>query len=59
LRNTHDVSPNGLDGRFETQLRSVMTVTAHEYERYTPLEKAVMKSPDPPEYFHELLEFRR
>jgi hypothetical protein len=59
LRNTHDVSPEGLDGRFETQLRSAMAVTAHEYEPYTPLERAMMKAPAPPNYFHELLEFRR
>jgi hypothetical protein len=58
LRNTHDVSPTGLNARFQAQLRAHMTETVHPYEPYTPLEHFVMGS-QAPRYFHELLEFRR
>jgi hypothetical protein len=62
LRNTHDVSPQRLDGRFEMELRLAMPVTVHRYEPFTPLELRLMRGmgmANPPEYFHELLEFRR
>jgi hypothetical protein len=59
LRNTHDVSAEGLDARFEAQLRPGTTLTVHPYEPYTPLERALMRNSDPPRYFTELLEFRR
>jgi hypothetical protein len=58
LRNTHDVSPTGLNTLFEAQLRARMAETAHPYEPYTPLEHFLMGS-QAPRYFHELLEFRR
>jgi hypothetical protein len=58
LRNTHDVSPNGLNTQFQTQLRARMTETVYPYEPYTPLEHFLMGS-QAPRYFHELLEFRR
>jgi hypothetical protein len=58
LRNTHDVSPTGLNARFQAQLRAHMTETVHPYEPYTPLEHFLMGS-HAPRYFHELLEFRR
>jgi hypothetical protein len=59
LRNTHDVSPQGLNSLFLTQLREHMRETVHSYEPYTPLERALMPGPQPPRYFHELVEFRR
>jgi hypothetical protein len=63
LRNTHDVSPAGLNARFRTQLRSRMAETVHPYEPYTPLERLLMTTAagnrETPLYFHELLEFRR
>jgi hypothetical protein len=58
LRNTHDVSPTGLNTLFEAQLRARMAETVHPYEPYTPLEHFLMGS-QAPRYFHELLEFRR
>jgi hypothetical protein len=63
LRNTHDVSPTGLNARFRTQLRDRMAETVHPYEPYTALERLVMTTAagtrETPRYFHELLEFRR
>jgi hypothetical protein len=59
LRNTRDVSPEGLNARYEAQLRSGMSVRVHEYEPYTALERALMRTPEPPRYFTELLEFQR
>lgn len=62
LRNTHDVSPERLDARFEMELRPAMPVTVHPYQPFTPLELRLMRGigmTNPPGYFHELLEFRR
>ena len=59
LRNTHDVSPGRLDERFELELRARMTVTVHYFGAYTALERKLMGRRDAPQYFHELLEFRR
>jgi hypothetical protein len=63
LRNTHDVSPAGLNRQFQAQLRAAMTETVHPYEPYTPLERLLMgaawRNHEAPRYFHELLEFRR
>jgi len=63
LRNTHDVSPAGLNARFQAQLRARMVETVHQYEPFTPLERLLMSSfwgtHKAPRYFHELLEFRR
>ena len=59
LRNTHDVSPAGLNGLFLKQLRAGMEETVHPYEPFTPLERALMPGPAVPRYFHELVEFRR
>jgi hypothetical protein len=62
LRNTHDVSPTGLDAQFERQLGSGMRVTRFFYEPFTPLEERAMQAvgmKDPPQYFHELVEFQR
>jgi hypothetical protein len=59
LRNTHDVSPEGWDARFDTELRSRMHATVHSYEPYSPLERTLMRSPDAPRFFHELIEYRR
>ena len=63
LRNTHDVSPTGLNARFRAQLIGRMAETVYSYEPYTPLERLLMTSAsgghEPPRYFHELLEFRR
>ena len=63
LRNTHDVSPAGLNGQFEARLRQGMAETVHSYQPYTPLERLLMGTMggthEAPRYFHELLEFRR
>jgi hypothetical protein len=63
LRNTHDVSADGLDGQFEVRIRARMAETVHPFEPYTPLERYLMGAAgggrEPPRYFHELLEFRR
>ena len=47
LRNTHDVSPTGLNAQFQAQLRARMAETVHPYEPYTPLEHFLMGSPGP------------
>ncbi len=63
LRNTHDVSPAGLNAQFEARLRAGMAETVHPYEPYTQLERLLMGTHggtrETPRYFHELLEFRR
>jgi hypothetical protein len=62
LRSTHDVSAAKLDERFERQLRDAMSVTVYSYEAFTPLEIRLMRAMgmrDPPDWSHELLEFRR
>ena len=63
LRNTHDVSPGGLNARFQGQLRTRMRETVHPFAPYTPLERWLMgpawDAREAPRYFHELLEFRR
>jgi len=63
LRNTHDVSPTGLNSQFQAQLRVRMVETVHSYQPYTPLERLVVSSSwgtyKTPRYFQELLEFRR
>jgi hypothetical protein len=63
LRNTHDVSPAGLNAQFEARLRPGMAETVHPYQPYTPLERLLLGilrgTHEPPRYFHELLEFRR
>jgi len=59
LRNTHDVSPGGLNQRFEAQIRAAgMAGTVQPYEPFTPLEHRLMGA-GAPRYFHELVEFRR
>ena len=63
LRNTHDISAGSLNARFETQLRrSVQLVSVRRYQPFTPLEHRLMLAigmQHPPDYFSELLEFRR
>ena len=63
LRNTHDVSPAGLNAQFEARLRPGMTETVYPYQPYTPLERLLVGSlrgtHEVPLYFSELLEFRR
>jgi hypothetical protein len=62
LRNTHDVSPEQLDRKFEQRLQSAMHETIFEYERFTPLELRLAKAvgvQNPPQFFHELLRFQR
>jgi hypothetical protein len=59
VRNTHDVSPEGWDARFDAELRSRMRATVHSYEPYSELERFLMHRPDAPRYFHELIEYRR
>ncbi len=67
LRNTHDVSPSGLNAQFQAQIRARMAETIHPFEAYTPLERVILGTPmgtawgshEAPRYFHELLEFRR
>ena len=51
LRNTHDVSPGGLNTLFLTELRARMTPTVQPYEPYTPLERALMGGPESPALF--------
>ena len=60
LRNTHDVSPSGWNARFDAELRDrACAATVHSYEPYSPLERVLMRRPDAPRYFHELIEYRR
>ncbi len=62
LRNTHDVSADKLDGRFEDLLRGGMRETVFPYEPFTPLEMDLAGAvgvKNPPRYFHELLKFQR
>jgi len=62
LRNTHDVSPEGLDARFAAMMGARMRVDAYGYEPFTTLEVRLMRAlgmKDSPEYFHELLEYQR
>jgi Dolichyl-phosphate-mannose-protein mannosyltransferase len=58
LRNTHDVSPAGLNSQFQVQLRAHMSETAYPFEPYTPLERLLMGA-HAPQHFQELLEYRR
>lgn len=58
LRNTHDVSPTGLNAQFQARFHASMTETVHSYEPYSPLERFLMGAQSP-RYFHELLEYRR
>jgi Dolichyl-phosphate-mannose-protein mannosyltransferase len=55
LRNTHDVSPEGWNARFDAELRARMHATVRSYEPYTPLERRLTGRV----YFHELIEYRR
>jgi hypothetical protein len=53
LRNTHDVSPEGLDTRFATQLGAQTHVAIYSYEASTPFELRLMRAlgmHDPPSY---------
>jgi len=63
LRNTHDVSPAGLNAEFEARLRPGMAETVYPYQPYTPLERlffgTLRGTHEAPRYFSELLEFRR
>ena len=62
LRNTHDVSAAGLNARCEAELkRSMRLVSVRGYEPFTPLERRAMGllGMPAPEYFGELLEFRK
>ena len=63
LRNTHDVSAGGLNGRLEGRLRERFRLAkVRGYEGFTPLEKGAMRAigmTNPPAYFSELMEFRR
>jgi Dolichyl-phosphate-mannose-protein mannosyltransferase len=63
LRNTHDISPAGLNAQFEARLHSGMTETVYPYQPYTPLERLLLgtlrSTHKAPWYFSELLEFRR
>jgi hypothetical protein len=61
LRNTHDVSPAGLNSQFQAQLGAAMAETVYPYEPYTRLESLLMgaRGGTHPRYFHELIEFRR
>ena len=62
LRNTHDVSPEGLNARWAARLAMAMHESRFFYEPFTPLELRLMRAlgmRDPPRYFHELDEFRR
>lgn len=62
LRNTHDVSPGALDTKFATQLSGQMRAAAYDYEPFSPLERRLVQAlgmPNPPRYFHELIEYRR
>jgi hypothetical protein len=62
LRNTHDLSPGGVNQRVEAELRKSMRPTVFYYQPYSLLERALMGAlgmHDPPWYAQELLEFRR
>jgi hypothetical protein len=63
LRNTHDVTPTGLNAQFEARLRPGMTETVYPYQPYTPLERLLLGTlrgtNEAPGHFSELLEFRR
>jgi hypothetical protein len=62
LRNTHDISRDALNARFESRLRErLRLVQVRRYEPFTPLEVRMMRAlgmTNPPAYFSELLEFR-
>jgi Dolichyl-phosphate-mannose-protein mannosyltransferase len=62
LRNLHDISVLQLDDLFEKRLRPAMTPRAHRYQPFSALEIRAMRwggMAHPPEWFQELLEFRR
>jgi hypothetical protein len=62
LRNTHDLSPGGVNQQVEAELRRSMRPTVFYYQPYSLLERAMMSAlgmHDPPWYAQELLEFRR
>jgi hypothetical protein len=59
LRNTHDVSREQWNARFDALLRSRMRATVRGYEAYSSLELYLMHRADAPRYFHELIEYRR
>ncbi|MCU1235584.1 MAG: rane protein-like protein [Candidatus Solibacter sp.] len=59
LRNTHDVSPEQWNAHFDAELRTRMQASIHSYQPYTPLELALIRRPNAPRYFHELIEYHR
>jgi 4-amino-4-deoxy-L-arabinose transferase-like glycosyltransferase len=63
LRNTHDVSADGRNARFERDLGQRMRlVRVTGYGEFSPLEQALVRRlgmANPPRYFSELLEFQR
>ena len=62
LRNPHDVTPQGLDERYQGQLRAAMAAEAQNYQRFSPLETCAMQRmgmKNPPSYFQELWRFGR
>jgi hypothetical protein len=62
LRNTHDLSADGRNARYEAMLKGrLRLVNVRRYEPFTALELRMMRRMgmiNPPRYFSELLEFR-
>jgi hypothetical protein len=61
LRNTHDVSPGGINRRLDAAMRPGMRISVYEYEKFSPLETAMMRAMGvhAGPYFSELVEYRR
>ena len=62
LRNTHDISADGVNEQMEAELRKSMKPAVLYYQPYSVLERGLMHGlgmREPPWYAQELLEFRR
>jgi len=59
LRNTHDLSPGGLNRRLEAELAASYQVRKHLFQPYSAIERLVIRLagwPEQPTHFYQALE---
>lgn len=62
VRNTHDVSPGGLNRAVERKPAEGRKVTAHLFQSYSRLERFLIRlagRPEQPTHFYQILKFER